>query len=51
MVPKHGAWEKVGIETKTLYPGINRLNKIAKQNDIDYSRAKNLRFSGKRIQR
>ena len=24
------------------YPGINRLDKIAKQHDIDYSRAKNL---------
>ena len=24
-------------------PGINRLDKIAKQHDIDYSRAKNLR--------
>ena len=31
--------------------GINQLDEIAKQYDIDCSRAKHLRFSGKRIQR
>ena len=30
-------------------PGMNRLDKIAKQHDIDYSKARNLKTNGKRI--
>ncbi len=36
----HGAWNQV---ENAIDPGINRLDKIAKQHDIDYSHAKNLR--------
>ena len=36
-VPVHGTWT-----LKRGDPGINRLDKIAKQHDIDYSHAKNM---------
>jgi len=37
-----GTGTKLAKRLKRGDPGINRLDKIAKQHDIDYSRAKNL---------
>ena len=38
-----GPGTKLAKRLKRGDPGIDRLNKIAKQNDIDYSHARNLR--------
>ena len=38
----HGAWDQVEGTSARGDPGINRLDRIAKQHDIDYSKAKNL---------
>jgi len=42
-----GPGTKLAKRLKRNHPGINRLDKIAKQNDIDYSHAKNLRVKWK----
>ena len=41
-LPIHGPGTKLKKRLARGDPGINRLNKIAKQHDIDYARAKNL---------
>ena len=41
-VPIHGAWHPFGETPEARSPGINRLDRIAKQHDIDYSRARNI---------
>ena len=41
-VSVHGSWHRAGKAIEAWNPGINRLDKIAKQHDIDYSHAKNL---------
>ena len=38
----HGTRDTFSQTSETRDPGINRLDQIAKQHDIDYSRAKNL---------
>ena len=38
----HGPWHPFGQTSETWGSRINRLDQIAKQHDIDYSRAKNL---------
>jgi len=38
----HGTWNQVEETFSERRPGINRLDRIAKQHDIDYSKAKNL---------
>ena len=38
----HGTRDAFSQTSETRDPGINRLDQIAKQHDIDYSRAKNL---------
>ena len=41
-LPIHGAGHQTQEALEVGNPGINRLDKQAKQHDIDYSRAKNL---------
>jgi len=46
-----GPGTKLAKRLKRGDPGINRLDKIAEQHDIDYSHAQNLQTSGKPIPR
>ena len=46
-LPIHGSRHQLKKRLKRGDPGINRLDRIAKQHDIDYSRAKNLQDNWK----